>query len=282
MLLNPFTLHTPESLREAVDLWYRLDRPRLLAGGTFLLNSLKVMKKKRMRTPEHVISLRRVGELKGISREKDEIVIGAMTRIADLLDAEVLTGNAAILRRVCREISTTPIRNMATIGGNLTCRYTWTEMGGLLIALGGRLDFIGPEGEEDLPVEEFFAGGARTDKILTRIRVPLHPKLRTAYRRVKKTSHVDVPLLTVCISRSQEGKTRAVINNGSAFPQRDRAVEAFLDESGRRPGIGEEAWSRRTVSIYETRGDAYKQYMLRVSLRDAIEEVVRLEKGREP
>jgi len=77
MLLNPLTLHTPTSVPEAVKLYTSLENVKIQAGGTFLLNSLKLLKKKGSKTPEHVISLRKVNELKGISKEKGSCAVSS-------------------------------------------------------------------------------------------------------------------------------------------------------------------------------------------------------------
>ena len=129
MLLNPVTLHTPKTIAEAASLYASCNEVRIIAGGTFLLNSLKLLKRKGVKTPKNIISLRKIDELKGISTDTEKLTIRTMTTINELFDSSLLTDNFKVLHTVCRNISTNPIRNMATVGGNLTCRYTWTEMG---------------------------------------------------------------------------------------------------------------------------------------------------------
>ena len=81
MLLNPLTLHTPKTLSELRELYFKLENVKLQAGGTFLLNALKLSKRKGMKTPENIICLRKVDELKGISADDDQMCIKAMTTI---------------------------------------------------------------------------------------------------------------------------------------------------------------------------------------------------------
>ena len=66
MLLNPLTVYSPKSLDELLQLYGKLENVRLQAGGTFLLNALKLLKRNHAKTPAHVISLTKVAELKGI------------------------------------------------------------------------------------------------------------------------------------------------------------------------------------------------------------------------
>ena len=234
MLLNPVTVHTPRSVSEAASLYAGCQDARIIAGGTFLLNSLKLLKRKGSKTPQNIISLRKVEELRGISADAEKMTIRAMTIINDLFDSDLLTDNFRVFHTVCRNISTNPIRNMATVGGNLTCRYTWTEMGAVMIALDAEMHFRGADGKEEIiSAEQFFKNAARSDKLFTQVTLKRDKTASIAYRRVKKTMHVDVPLLCVCVKTNFAGNrftnTRVTVNNGTAFAQRDYTLEKFLD-----------------------------------------------------
>lgn len=279
MLLNPLTFHAPRTIKEAAELYGGLEDARIIAGGTFLLNSLKLLKRKGTKTPKHVISLRKIDELKGVSLSGDTLIIRAMTVINDLYDSPLLTDNFKILRTVCKNISTNPIRNMATVGGNLTCRYTWTEMGAVMIALEADLHFVGPQGKEEIiSAENFFKNAAKSDKVFTYVSIKRDKNARFAYRRIRKTMHVDIPLLAVCVKTNFEGnqfsQTRVTVNNGATFAQRDYGLEDFLNKSTANPQIGQQALDHLDTNIYDKRSDDYKKHMFRVSLKSAIEELV--------
>ena len=89
MLLNPLTFHTPKTLREVIELQSKLENVRLQAGGTFLLNSLKLLKRRGTKTPDHVISLYKVHDLRGIEADQDRMVIKAMTTIDELFEGRM-------------------------------------------------------------------------------------------------------------------------------------------------------------------------------------------------
>lgn len=279
MLLNPVTFHSPRTLKEAAQLYASLEDVKILAGGTFVLNSLKLLKRKGIKTPANIISLRKIDELKGVRMEGDMLTIQAMTIINDLFESPLLIGNFAVLRTVCRNISTNPIRNMATVGGNLTCRYTWTEMGAVMIALNAQMHFMGTDGKDvAISAEDFFKNAAKTDKLFTHVTVPHNASSRLAYRRVKKTMHVDVPLLAVCVRASvKDGKlhdTCVSVNNGTAFAQRDSMLEKFLDGSSAAEETAEKALEHLDVNIYDKRSDEYKGHMFRVSIKNALLEII--------
>lgn len=278
MLLNPLTLHLPKTSLEAARLFKELEDSKVLAGGTFLLNSMKLLKTKGTKTARNILSLAKVDELKGVSLQGDTLTIKAMTRINELFESPLPDGHLKILHTVCRNISTNPIRNMATVGGNLTCRYTWTEMGAVMIALDAKMHFLGPDGKEDIvSPEDFFKNAARSEKLFTHVTLKTQNQAKTAYRRVKKTVHVDIPLLAICIKTQIKGKqwynTRVGINNGVAFAQRDPVLEEFLNKSSSSPDLGKEALDYLTASIYDTRSSDYKKHVFRVALRSAIEEL---------
>ena len=279
MLLNPITFHAPQTLEEAISLYSSLAEARLLAGGTFLLNSLKLLKRRGIKTPQNIISLKKIPELKGVSATPETLAIGSMTVINDLFDSPHLSDNFAVLRTVCRNISTNPIRNMATVGGNLTSRYTWTELGAPLIALETVMHFVGTNNEkENITVEQFFNNSAKTNKILKELTIRRDKTATVAYQRVKKLSEVDVPLLGVCIKTNfKDGRftnTRVAINSGTVFAKRDLILEEFLNRSQAQETIANEALDHLDTSIYDNRSDDYKKQMFRVAIKNAVLDLV--------
>lgn len=279
MLLNPLTLHTPKNLEEALNLHSTLENAKIQAGGTFLMNSLKLLKRNGAKTPQHVIALHKVPELKGILATPSELSIKAMTTIAELFESGDLKDNFAVLKTVCRNISTQPIRNTATVGGNLTCRYTWTEMPAVMIGLDAQLHFLDKDKKESiLSAEEFFKAQAKTDKLFTHLTIKRDPAASIAYQRVKKTMHMDIPLLSLIIHTNIIGKkftrTRVAVNNCVNFARRDSKLEEFLNGKTCSPTIAEEALNYLDTAIYDVRSEDYKKHMFRVSIKKALNEII--------
>ncbi len=279
MLLNPVTFYAPRTLQEATQLYATLSDVKILAGGTFLLNSLKLLKRKGTKTPANIISLRKVEALKGIEADQEKLTIKAMTVINDLFESPFLTDNFKILRTVCRNISTNPIRNMATVGGNLTCRYTWTEMGTIMIALDAQMHFMDANGQESvMSAEDFFKNAARTDKLFTHVTIRRDKTAQIAYRRVRKTMHVDIPMLAMSFkAHIKDGKftdTCVAVNNGTAFAQRDFVLEQFLKNAPCRSETAQQALDHLDTNIYDKRSDEYKSHMFRISIKSALSELI--------
>jgi 4-hydroxybenzoyl-CoA reductase subunit beta len=94
---------------------------RLLAGGTDLVPNMK----RRQQTPDVLISLRRVEEMRGVSIN-GETSIGACTTLHDIERDPSLRRHEALFRAAA-QVATPLIRSTATIGGNLCldtrCNY---------------------------------------------------------------------------------------------------------------------------------------------------------------
>ncbi len=279
MLLNPISVHLPTTKEQAAHLFGTLTEARVLAGGTFVMNTLKLLKTKGNKTPQHLISLVNVKELKGISQLSNQLTIGAMTSITDLYESPLLTGNASLLKIISRNISTTPIRNMASVGGNLTCRYTWTDLPVAMLALKATLHFMKADGTPtQMSAEDFFKNAARCEHLLTHVTVPLDTSVRVAYQRVRKMSEVDQPLLSLAATaKIQNGKIIDpifAINATTSFAQRDYALEQFLNGQKADRAIINDALTKITTTIYDTRSSEYKQHMFRVCIAKNIETLI--------
>jgi putative selenate reductase FAD-binding subunit len=88
----------------------------------------------------------------GVRREGDDIVIGAMATLTEVLESSVV-GEAAdgFLPRVLRQVASPLQRNVATIGGAVVRAHPWSDVVPALLALDAQLDvFDGEERTVDL------------------------------------------------------------------------------------------------------------------------------------
>ena len=112
MRMPPFELHTPSSLDEALSLAGDLQQSNQefdwVAGGTDLLPNYKW----HLNAKPHVISLAGVPELSELS----ETHIGAMVRLQDLADSEVVH---PLVAKVSSMVASVMIRRSGTVGGNI-------------------------------------------------------------------------------------------------------------------------------------------------------------------
>src|SRR5256885_9253171 len=94
-----FDYSAPSTIDEAVRLLSEHgDNAKLLAGGHSLLPLMKL----RFAQPTHVVDLRRIPSLRGIRREGNTLVIGAMTTYTELATNREVHDVAPIIAQIGR------------------------------------------------------------------------------------------------------------------------------------------------------------------------------------
>lgn len=93
----------------------RSRRNEVLAGGHTLLPALKL----RLASPELLIDIGGIGELKGIEVSETGIRIGPLTTHAELLASVPLNNELPIFRQAAALIADPQVRNRGTVGGSL-------------------------------------------------------------------------------------------------------------------------------------------------------------------
>jgi carbon-monoxide dehydrogenase medium subunit len=188
MIPGPFSYHRPTSVDDAVKLFSAYgDDARALAGG----HSLIPMMKLRLATPEHLVDLRGITDLKGIRRDGNVVTIGAMTTQHDLLASGDIAGAIPILHEAALLIADPQVRYVGTIGGNVANGDPGNDLPALMMALGASYQLQGADGRRTVPAIEFYQGAYFTalepGEILTAISVPV-PALGHgyAYEKLKR------------------------------------------------------------------------------------------------
>jgi carbon-monoxide dehydrogenase medium subunit len=173
MIPGPFGYHRPATVADAIKLLSTLgEEARPLAGG----HSLVPMMKLRLASPEHLVDLHGIDGLKGIRREGDRIVIGAMTTQHQLLGSDEIAASLPILHEAALLIADPQVRYRGTIGGNVANGDPGNDMPALMLTLGASYRLEGPAGGRDLAAAEFYQGAYFTalepGEILTAISIP--------------------------------------------------------------------------------------------------------------
>jgi aerobic carbon-monoxide dehydrogenase medium subunit len=155
MIPGPFSHHRPATVADAVKLLSTLgDEARPLAGG----HSLVPMMKLRLATPEHLVDLHGIDGLKGIRREGNRIVIGAMTTQHELLASDEIAKSLPILHEAALLIADPQVRYRATIGGNVANGDPGNDMPAVMLTLGASYRLEGTAGARDIAASEFYQG----------------------------------------------------------------------------------------------------------------------------
>ena len=188
MIPAPFEYHRPANLGEAIALLGSLDSDaRLLAGG----HSLIPMMKLRLAQPSHLIDLAAIAELRGITLDGGDVVVGAMTSQHDVIGSELLATHVPILREAAALIADPQVRYMGTIGGNAANGDPGNDMPAIMITLGAVYVLRSASGERRVAARDYYLGvyetAAQPDEILAAIRIPTPPKGHGyAYEKLKR------------------------------------------------------------------------------------------------
>ena len=148
-----FDYHAPRDLSEAIATLAALGPDaKILAGGCSLIPLMKL----RLAEPAHLVDLRRIEELRGFREDGDRLVIGAMTREAEVESSPAIARHAPLLAETSRVIADPLVRNMGTIGGNAAHADPANDHPAALLALDATLELVGPDGRREVAVEDFF------------------------------------------------------------------------------------------------------------------------------
>lgn len=202
MNLPRFKWIQPSSLKEALTALREYDgNAALMAGGTAFIVYLRY----RLRKPETVIGLKELTELKEISRNEDGgLSIGAMVNLVTLETSPLILKECPSLSQAARMVAVPPIRQEATLGGNICldtrCIFynqseTWRtgkkacfKLGGqvchavdkgrrcqsvyqgdlapVLMAMGAQVKIASKDEERILPLSDFFTGKGEKPNLL--------------------------------------------------------------------------------------------------------------------
>jgi CO/xanthine dehydrogenase FAD-binding subunit len=173
------TYVAPRSLEEAVEV-LRTGHATIFAGGTDLMPQTRAG---RASFEPVLMNIRRVAELRAISRTQSAIRIGALTTITELRDSDVVRSQFHALWQACDQFASDQIRNAATIGGNVCNASPAGDTLVPLLVLDARVVLASkPNGTlktRAMPLAEFLAGPGRTrraaDELLVAIEVPWPP-----------------------------------------------------------------------------------------------------------
>lgn len=126
--MRAFEYASPTTKEQAVGLlgtsWGQAE---VLAGGTDLL----ALMKDDVVHPKRLVNIKEIAELHGITSTSKGLRVGALTTLGDLADHADVIQNYPALADAVNEAASPQIRNLATIGGNLSQRpRCWYFRGG--------------------------------------------------------------------------------------------------------------------------------------------------------
>lgn len=280
-----FDYERAESVGHAVSLLeeHADSEVQVLAGG----HSLVPMMKTGLATPDVLVDIGGIDDIRGIGDKGDRYTIGALTPYAEVAGSEAIQVDVPLLAEATSEIGDRQVRNRGTVGGNIAHADPASDLPAVFLALEGRAHVQGPDGTRTVDAAEFFHGMYLTavdeGEILTGIEVDV-PDERVASAYVKNPSPASgyaivgvAAVLTVADGRIEVATVTA--NGAMDRPVHLEAVEDVLAGASVEdaPAAAEHAGESLDTALLLEDQDAsaeYREQLLRVYARRAIEQAL--------
>ena len=204
-----FTYHRPTTVRQAANLLGKNEDAKLLAGGHTLIPTMKL----RLASPSQLIDLSHIEGLAGIEMKGRSVVIGAMTRHADVASSPVVNKNLPALAYLASVIGDPAVRHRGTIGGSVANNDPTADYPAGCLGLGATII----TNKRRIKADDFFKGMFETalelDEIIVRISFPLVQK--AAYEKFRNQAS-RYALVGVFVSRRSSEIRVAVTGAGGS------------------------------------------------------------------
>ena len=288
--MRDFEYFEPSTVSEATSLLAKYKgEAKIIAGGTDLLVE---MKQERI-SPKYIINIKTIPGFDYIIYDsKEGLRIGALTTIRALEKSTELRQRYPVISQVVSQFGNIPVRNVATLGGNLCNAVPSADTAPALIGLSARAKIVGTDGERIIPLEDFFTGSGstvlKTGEILVEIQVPVPPaNTKGVYLKYAIRGKTDLPVVGIAVVVTLEPKDKVcknikiVLGNVAPTPMRANKAESVLrgkPYSAELVRQASEAASDEARPISDIRASAeYRKEMVRIltarALNKAKEEI---------
>jgi aerobic carbon-monoxide dehydrogenase medium subunit len=155
MKASAFAYARATSVGNALDLLAAHgDRAKVLSGGQSLIPAMNL----RLISPEFIVDIGELDELRGIVVSGGVLTIGALTRHVDVLKSAEIAKHAPLLAEAVAHIAHPAIRNKGTLGGSLAHADPASELSACMLALDATIVVRGEHAERRIAADEFFKG----------------------------------------------------------------------------------------------------------------------------
>jgi carbon-monoxide dehydrogenase medium subunit len=201
--------------------------------------------KQRAASPDVLVDLTRLDELRAITVSGTTLEIGAMATLTSIMRSSEVEVSRPILAEVAATVADVQVRNRGTLGGNICVNDPTNHFPPLLVALDASMTIRSTSGERTVAADEFFVGVFETmvgeGDLLTKISVPAAGKgVGDGMAGVTLGAHGTY--IANAAASVAEGTWRVALGCVAAVPVRATAVESALsgaevDETSARAAV---------------------------------------------
>jgi carbon-monoxide dehydrogenase medium subunit len=233
MIPSAFDYVRPSSVEDAVSaLGAAGDDGKVLAGGQSLIPILRL----RLSSPELLVDLGGIEELRGVRDDGDAIVVGAMTTHDEVIKNPLVTTHAPLLAQATATVGDRQVRHLGTFGGSVAHADPAGDLPSVALTLDAEMVVHGPSGVRRVPAAEFFQDYLTTalapGDILTAIRIPkLGNSWGVHYEKFNRVAQAwSVVAVAAAVKRSNGtiAEARVGLANMGSTPLRAVGVEQAL------------------------------------------------------
>ena len=242
----------PKTLDAAVHVLAQ-EGGQILSGGTDFFPALGDRP-----TPDRVVDISGLAEIKGIAFEADHIRIGGLTTWSQVV-ATPLPRCFDALKGAAREIGGIQIQNRGTVAGNLCNASPAADAVPPLLALDAEIELVSAVGARRVPLADFIVGNRKTvrrpDEILASIIVPrmLDDATSTFLKLgARRYLVISIAMVAAVVKKDSSGcvaEARVAVGSCSAAARRLTALERALVGMPARPGLGAVALTEHLAQL---------------------------------
>jgi carbon-monoxide dehydrogenase medium subunit len=152
------------------------DGAKLLSGGQSLMPAMNL----RLISPELIVDISELAELRGLAVKGDVLHIGALTRHVELASSPEIAAHAPLLTEASAHVAHPAIRNKGTLGGSLAHADPASELPACMVALNATIIVRSRAGERRIAAGDFFTGIYETalsaQELLVAVELPVAQK----------------------------------------------------------------------------------------------------------
>jgi aerobic carbon-monoxide dehydrogenase medium subunit len=233
MIPSAFDYVRPSSVEDAVSaLGAAGDDGKVLAGGQSLIPILRL----RLSSPELLVDVGGIEELRGVRDDGDAIVVGAMTTHDEVIKNPLVNTHAPLLAQATATVGDRQVRHLGTFGGSVAHADPAGDLPSVALTLDAEMVVHGPSGVRRVPAAEFFQDYLTTalapGDILTAIRIPkLGEGWGVHYEKFNRVAQAwSVVAVAAAVKRSNGtiAEARVGLANMGSTPLRAAGVEQAL------------------------------------------------------
>ncbi len=246
-----------------------------LAGGT----DINVQISKQMIKDSTLFFVANLDELKGISVEGNELVIGAGESFGAIIASDLVKANAALLSDALVNFASPLLQNTATIGGNIANGSPTADSTPILLALDAQVELVSAKGSRRVKLSDYFTGYKQSvlekGEVIKAVIIPIEKGKSSFYKKVSSRKSLTIAKVALAAVYSKSGgkftSLRLAVGSLNEYARRLVAVEKVLLGGGNDAEL-KAALQKEITPITDLRSDADYRFDVTYNLIKALGE----------